>query len=126
MLTSVVLIKTCLSINIQIITLRLATYTTVGYSFNPAKFYQLIILNYTFAKPDIYSHSNLLKKYRNHTFKCKIESNNNITSTVIHSVLGERLRSHSWHIQLENYEVAKCDWQGFRAGFAKGLNEILS
>lgn len=59
MLTSVVLIKTCLSINIQIITLRLGTYTTVGYSFNPAKFDQLIILNYTFAKPDIYSHSNL-------------------------------------------------------------------
>lgn len=47
------------------------------------------------------------------------------TNIVIESVLGEGLKSHSWHIQLENYEVAKCDWQGLRAGFAKGLNEIL-
>lgn len=90
----------------------------------------MIILDYKFAKTGhlfIQSFTEeIIEKLDISTFKCKIESINNITSTVIHSVLGERLKSHSWHIQLENYEVAKCDWQGFRAGFAKGLNEILA
>lgn len=30
-------------------------------------------------------------------------------------VLEERRRSHSGRFQLENYEVAECDWHGFRA-----------
>lgn len=59
-------------------------------------------------------------------FKCKPERNNNMPSALSRTGLGERLKSHSQRIELENYEVAKCDWQGFKTGFAKRLNGVLT
>lgn len=90
MLISVVLIKTRLRIYIQITALLVGTCTIVGFLSNPAKFHKLIILNYAFTALDIYTlFIKEIDTLEILTFKCKTESNTNITSTVIHSVLGK-------------------------------------